>query len=722
MRQKWRESLNSPENAKNSPQTPKKTFRYVPRSINQMNSRPKPQITQSEAKKRITRPRQPQQEPPIPSYLGKNKNNNRNISRPSTAKQNQKERKQGDDDILLNDASLIALREHLFETGDVENCDDEKLKLMLEHLREFSSFSAIQREYDDAEKSNELQEKIKDELKMRNSNVPQVRECLGGYEELLEEQQKKFQKELEEYDKQTNEKKENLEEKQKKELDEFEEHWRNDMPRKYRKPSTKLITCYEIERKLGMNGEWKKAKKLKQETEILQAQEMQQAQLQLIKDYNKAKSKLLQNQREEYQVFVSAREHNRDVIIARQKVERSYIDNRGNVLVQKQNESLKTKESVFDPTAGSNANVAGAAILHREASKQSGHLLPPLLPPNDDRIKDMLAKENEQQKQRNKKFAKYRREKELEADNSEASFSSTSTSRSFDPILGSSRSSSQSTSRKHYSNRPQTAIRQRSKPSTPHSKRSTNSNISGSYGRSNQKKQNETLLSPSSISTSTSTSESDEEPKLPSETNSHSLDNILNNGNLTSPNQTQATTSENEPAKVTTEPKQEENDESKKEDNIESKQGENIENKTEENIESKQSETIERKLDENIENNTEQNLDQKPDENIYQNQGKATEQKMETEEKQEQSSSSSSSRSTHKSKETNPESNVNNNTQEKEEKNQTAPQNSQDLNANKQELQASNVNEDENNDKPAEPTKANNTETFNLTQTDRFKE
>ncbi|OHT08099.1 hypothetical protein TRFO_23561 [Tritrichomonas foetus] len=393
-----------------------KTFRYVPRSISQAQHRrvttPMSNNGNNEERKRITQPRQPPPEPPIPSYLPKKGS--------PTPRGKSKKKNQG---LLLNNSSCIALREHFFDNGDFENYDDEKLNMLLEHLREYSSYSALHRNYDDAERSDKLQERIKEELKMRSSNIPQYQENSVPYEVLLEEKMKEHQKELDEFDCQTEEKREKLEEKQKKDTEEFEDRWRNEMPRKYRKPSTKLITYFEIERKLGLNGNFEKAKKLKVETDRLQAEEMEQAQRLLIKDYNNAKAKFDQQQQEEYQLFIDTRKHWRDVILARHKTEKEAIDNRGNVLSKKQCESVKTKEFQFDPNSRSPTG-GGAAIYHRESHRPNGHLLPPLLPPNDEKVKEMLARENEEKRQKNKRILQHIKDKEREADNSEVEFSS----------------------------------------------------------------------------------------------------------------------------------------------------------------------------------------------------------------------------------------------------------------------------------------------------------
>ena len=121
------------------------------------------------------------------------------------------------------------------------------------------------------------------------------------------------------------------------------------MPSKYRKPSTKLITIYDVERKLGLNKDFEKAKRVKAEAEQLEMIEMEKAQKQLIHDYQIARQKLDQKHEEERRQLIETRSLRKELLESRLKVVKSGLQNRNTVVTMKQNDDLKTKENFFDP-------------------------------------------------------------------------------------------------------------------------------------------------------------------------------------------------------------------------------------------------------------------------------------------------------------------------------------------------------------------------------------
>jgi hypothetical protein len=70
------------------------------------------------------------------------------------------------------------------------------------------------------------------------------------------------------------------------------------------------------------------------------------------------------------------------------------------------------------PAARALQSAGGAVVYHRESGQQAGHLLPPLLAPNDDEMKQILLKESEDRKDKNRRFKEYQGMKEKEADRS----------------------------------------------------------------------------------------------------------------------------------------------------------------------------------------------------------------------------------------------------------------------------------------------------------------
>ena len=379
----------------------KKPMKFEPRQMT------RPQTAQGAQKRpRTTRPRDPPAPPPIPSYL--KKEDRVKTTRTKVAPKS-----------LLDDPKCISLRNHFFASEDYEKYKADELQLLMEHLREYTAFSASQRDYDEAERSSALYERLKAHLETRGGEEHENDDALS-YEEFVERKQQEFIQELKDFDEITETKRAQLEEKQREETEVFEKRWREDMPPKYRKPSPKLLQLYEFERKLGMTGQFDRAKLAKVETEKQERLEMEQAQRLLIRDYNSAKAQHEREQREERRIFEDTREHWRSVIIARQKVEFEAIANRENVLNKKQGSPKAQRESSLRPQSKGPQAAGNAVVYHRENLTGSNRLLPPLIPPNDERIIEMQNQEQEEQTKRNKKFQEYRTQKEKEADECES--------------------------------------------------------------------------------------------------------------------------------------------------------------------------------------------------------------------------------------------------------------------------------------------------------------
>ena len=391
--------------AKKRPTTAKKKpMKIEPRSISRPQTAHGPRPGQSQ-RPRTTRPRDVPAPPPIPSYLKKD-------DKPKTPRTKVVTKS------LIDDPNCVALRSHFFENDDYDKYKTDELRLLMEHLREYTAFCASQRDYDEAEKSSTLYERLKSHLDSCPPNSQEPNDETLTYEELVERKRQEFMKELNDFDDITAEKRAQLEQKQREETEAFEKHWRDDMPSKYRKPSPKLLQLYEFERKLGMTGQFERAKLAKIETEKQEQHEMQQAQKLLIKDYNSAKSQFEKDQRDERTLFEDTREHWRSVILARQKVEFEAISNRANVLIQKQGSPKSQRESSLRPQSRGPQAAGNAVVYHRENLTGSNRLLPPLIPPNDDRITEMQSQEQEEQARRNKRFQEHRAQKERDADDS----------------------------------------------------------------------------------------------------------------------------------------------------------------------------------------------------------------------------------------------------------------------------------------------------------------
>ena len=378
-----------------------------------------------------TKQRQKVQEP-IPSYLPKKRVDR--INQRQNIKQNEKDIgiKIENQKLSINTKNISSLREDFLNGNSNINLSDldiVTLNQLMDNLREYSSHCVLQRQYDEAEQANSLYERVKEEVQMLNLNKNENCENDHGdeddipYIELKKAKMQQFKDELENYDRITIKKRQELEEKLLKDIEMFEDNWKENMPRKYRKPSSKLIVLYEIERKFGLTGQFQEAKKIKIEADKLQSIEMAQAQQRLVHDYSIAKNQFDKQQAKEREIFEDTRNHWRSVVIARQKVEMEAIKNRKTVLSVKQTEPKVVKESSMDQQAKliDQCSNGGAAVYRKENVAPRDILLPPLIAPNDDKMKELKIKEIELQKTRNQQFRANQKLRELEEDSSEKS-------------------------------------------------------------------------------------------------------------------------------------------------------------------------------------------------------------------------------------------------------------------------------------------------------------
>ncbi|KAH0794417.1 hypothetical protein GPJ56_001710 [Histomonas meleagridis] len=251
---------------------------------------------------------------------------------------------------LLKDEECISMRHNLINSNksrDFEDYDTDHLYLLMDHLHEYSTYCAMNRKYDKGKSSSLLYERVRQEINRRNEgNLAAKGNNLDqDYEDLLQNAEENFQRELEDYDSVTEEKSQELEKKHKKEREEFDHYWQEVAPRKYRKPSPRLIDLMERERRMGITGEFDRAKATKIEVEKLQRIEHSRAQKQLLFDYENAKSKLGKTQSEERESFVNNRQHGREIILSRQSIQLGYLKNRETVLSQRNKEGSPKQEA-----------------------------------------------------------------------------------------------------------------------------------------------------------------------------------------------------------------------------------------------------------------------------------------------------------------------------------------------------------------------------------------
>lgn len=401
---------------------------YSPKNANAIRSKSmnsNPNITKSY---RVTPYRACIPPQPIPSYLKReknasNNNNNDNNSKPSTP--------------LINDSYCNDLRDQLMNEGIfIEDIEYNDLPNLSEHLREYAASKSFERDYTTAKVVRELYDQVKEKMKFRNtySTPPTNNNNENQNDHLIEDKVNEQQDELKKFDEETEEKLQQLQQKHDEETEHFEKKWREELPQSYRKQSSKLIQLFEIEKTLGLLNEFDKANQIKDEANKLEEAEMQNAQLQMESDYELQRLTFENNYRKEVQNIEQIRQSQRDCLVARHKAEIKKVENRINVLNDHQRQIKRPKESSFEIQSrapvnsslisiirgvshsdNSNSNKSSSSNLNGNTNpRTASKLLPPLIPPNDSRIKERKKKEKRDRIEKNKKFREKMAAKEKE--------------------------------------------------------------------------------------------------------------------------------------------------------------------------------------------------------------------------------------------------------------------------------------------------------------------
>lgn len=334
---------------------------------------------------------------PIPSYLDSNKKVKSEIVRPQS---------------LLHDPLCLGLRNSLLkhETTPTD-IDTPTLIKLVGHLREYSSFCGMKRLYEKAKRADDLLDRIRTELAHRETPIDRDD---SHEKELLKQKRKELRQrnefELKQFDKETDEKRDQLEATHNHRISEFELIWRDDMPRKYRKPSTTLLTLMGAERRYARQGLYDQAQRVQKEVDALTEKETTQAQARLIADYKEAKAKLMAKIKDEETLFEQTRAHLREIILQRQRAELEPLKNRKRVVEQRRSKSeTEAKEEQIE------GNVA--EIMHHFADGEIA-LLPQLVAPNDERVLKAEEQAIRKKKERRRNIERHLKEKQEAADNS----------------------------------------------------------------------------------------------------------------------------------------------------------------------------------------------------------------------------------------------------------------------------------------------------------------
>ena len=284
---------------------------------------------------------------------------------------------------VLDDPVCVALRRRTIDTHDFTDIPDDDLELLLEHTREYTRFAASRAYYDEARKGKDLQEAIVQALYHKPAEPPQP-VSRQAFEERKRTLEGKWHKELENFDADTQHKLIELQERQENELREFDDKWKDEETlRKYRKPSARLLQLWRQEKFMARMGHFDEAEIAGAEAQELEAREMAMAQAFANRDYNLDREKIIEKHNHELEMFGQTREHWRELIVSRQKNERTVLDNNDMALDIRQKETHRqTKVQKRPPTSRGSPNSSKKFIaVGPEISFDYQTVLPPLQSP-----------------------------------------------------------------------------------------------------------------------------------------------------------------------------------------------------------------------------------------------------------------------------------------------------------------------------------------------------
>lgn len=302
---------------------------------------------------------------------------------------------------LTDDPEITSLRNQLLQNPDFSQVENEKLKRVVSSLREYAFQKGTIAEYDEAEKASELVNQIKQELNDRIPNESNEEELIGGLTSRRNDFESKWQSEIGKYDQETEDKRNALMDKHEIESQEFEKQWNEEMPQKYRKPSSSLLQLKKIEKNLTLSGDYTGAKKVHQEAEALAEHEMQLAQEKLFREYRVAQTRMQARHQKKLELYDQERSQGKILLLSKYKNAKDAIFNRGKVIETKKKETRKSYSQ------GTTYGPSGTAVLiNNYRSDLPDVLLPPLKAPNDPEV---VREQNQKRREMLKKKLEYQR-------------------------------------------------------------------------------------------------------------------------------------------------------------------------------------------------------------------------------------------------------------------------------------------------------------------------
>jgi hypothetical protein len=129
-------------------------------------------------------------------------------------------------------------------------------------------------------------------------------------------------------------------------MKDFRGHWHEEVVlRPYRKASTRLLQLWRIEKFMAKQNEFNHAELVKAESEELSIRERNCAQAQADRDYHQDLEELTDKHQKEMNLLIETRQHWREVMLARQQLEKDVLKRAHNAVEIRQSEPCRTKEA-----------------------------------------------------------------------------------------------------------------------------------------------------------------------------------------------------------------------------------------------------------------------------------------------------------------------------------------------------------------------------------------
>ena len=277
---------------------------------------------------------------------------------------------------MLENPECISIRESNWENPQFSELDNQTLRDLIVHLSEFSVFSAKNEDYKSAKRADQLLSYAKDALSFQTEIYTQRTVDTSRSTDTISKIEAKYKQKMSEFENDANEKLQMLERKHKKETEKFEKIWSTEKPNEFRKPSAKLLTLKQLEKKFANANQYDRAEETNKEFLIQQEFEFNEAQKTLISKYKHAKSLHVKKQEDEMQNFNEWKERSVNWLQLQYNEEKNKAENRNRVLQKKLQE-----KSCYTISPQKVVEV----IIPKSRDKGSLHttLLPPLIAPND---------------------------------------------------------------------------------------------------------------------------------------------------------------------------------------------------------------------------------------------------------------------------------------------------------------------------------------------------